>query len=415
MAEARISRRQFIKQGGLLAGALSLGGCGVTPREGLFNPCLHESLAQIQQSPLWRTAWQDIDVAQVWDCHCHLVGVGDSDSGIEVNPTMRTWWHPLQRAQFSFYLNASCAKNEDDALGIDNGVVGRLLQLSGDFPPGFKMMLIAFDRYHDESGQAQSEFSAFYVPNRYAAAIAARHPEQFEWIASIHPYRKDALSELQWCVDHGAKAIKWLPGAMGINPDSSRCDGFYRALLAHNLPLLSHSGKEHAVETPAGQTYNNPLLLRRPLNIGVRVIVAHCASLGDFVDLDIGERAEEVSGYSLFKRLVSEQGQRHNLYGDISAVILVNRDVDIIADIVRNKDNHSRLIYGSDYPLPGIMPLINTEAFRDRGWLSEAQSQLLQTLRPSNALLYDFLLKRFISVEGQRLSPQVFHSRRIFS
>jgi len=414
----RITRRQFLKSATLLAGALSASGCRLSLSQGLSNDCLREPLNKLKQDSawqkLWQQAWQDIDPRQLWDCHCHLVGTGDSDSGIEVNPDMLTWMHPLQHSQFNFYLNASCAKQSDVDGNIDRGAVARLLQIAEDFPPGVKMMLLAFDHYYDEAGEKHLEYSAFHVPNRYAQRIAGTDPQRFEWIASVHPYRKDALQELQWCADHGAKGSKWLPGAMGINPASPRCDAFYQALIDHKLTLLSHTGSEHAVETPAGQTYNNPLLLRRPLKHGVLVIAAHCASVGDFVDIDAGEDADEVSGYQLFKRIMQEPEFEKNLYGGISATVLINHDVEVLADLIRDKSLHQRLVYGSDYPLPGIIPLINTSDFVDKNWLSEEQAGLLDQLRPSNALLFDFLLKRLLKVDGHSFPAEVFHSRRAF-
>ena len=411
----QVNRRQFLKHSLLLAAGAGLSSCRVSMHEGMRNSCVHESLAEIQQHPLWQQAWEGIDPTQVWDCHCHLVGIGDSDSGIEVNDAMQSWWHPLQHAQFSFYLNASCASQDDDSTSVDAGVIKRLLLLASDFKPGYKMMLLGFDHYHDDKGEIRPEYSAFYVSNRYAAKVAAMAPSHFEWIASIHPYRKDAIKELDWCVEHGARAVKWLPGAMGINPAASRCDEFYQRLSHHKIPLLSHTGTEYAVETPSGQTYNNPLLLRRPLKLGVRVIAAHCASMGEFIDLDVAADAEEISGYQLFKRMMNEQPYGQNLYGDVSAFVLVNRDQQVIADIIRNKDLHQRLVYGSDYPLPGIMPLINTGKFVDWEWLTEAQALLLEQVRRSNSLLYDFLLKRMLKVDGVQLAPQVFHSRRVFT
>lgn len=398
------------------------GGCRISLRQGVSNDCLREPLAAIMHNAKWHEAWQnewiqawqDIDPQQLWDCHCHLVGIGDSDSGIEVNPDMRSWLHPILHSQFNFYLNASCAKQSDPDGNVDRGAVTRLVQICQDFPPGMKAMLLAFEHYYDESGEKHPEYSAFHVPNRYAEAIAHAHPQRFEWIASVHPYRKDALQALQWCAEHGAKGIKWLPGAMGINPASPRCDAFYQAMRVHKLTLLSHTGSEHAVETPAGQSYNNPLLLRRPLNHGVRVIAAHCASIGEFVDLDKGEDADEVSGYQLFKRMMQEPAFEKNLYGGISATVLANHDPEVLADLIRDRSMQHRLVYGSDYPLPGIMPLINTSDFVDKNWLNEAQARFLDALRPSNALLYDFLLKRFLSVDGHRFDSQVFHSRRAF-
>lgn len=414
MARPGVNRRQFIKQLALLAGVFSLSSCRVSLREGLRNPCLSDSLSDIHQHPLWQKAWQDIDPAQLWDCHCHLVGVGDSDSGIEVNDALRSWWHPIQHTQFNYYLNASCAEGDALDLPIDLAVVKRLEHLATDFKPGYKMMLLAFERYYDEQGKHHPEYSVFHVPNQYAAKIASQHPTRFEWIASIHPYRKDALEELRWCVEHGAKAIKWLPGAMGINPSSPRCDEFYHALVEHKLPLLSHTGSEHAVETPAGQRYNNPLLLRRPLQTGVKVIASHCASVGEFVDLDVAVEADEVSAYQLFKRVMHEHAEDANFYGDISAITFANHDTDVIEDLIVSKELHDNLIYGSDYPLPGILPLVNTRHFVDRNWITPAQSEVLMRVRRSNALLYDFLLKRLLAIDGQSLPATVFHSRRLF-
>ena len=54
-------------------------------------------------------------------------------------------------------------------------------------------------------------------------------PRDFEWVASIHPYRTDALEALEQAKRDGARAVKWLPSAMGIDPASPRCDRFYRA------------------------------------------------------------------------------------------------------------------------------------------------------------------------------------------
>lgn len=410
------ARRAFLKRAGgnalgLMGASLSLQSCGISLAQGIGNACLQSGDAW-NDNALVKAAWAGVDASQVWDCHCHLLGIGDNNSGIEVNPAMRSFWHPIQYAQFSFYLDASCA--EQAGTSIDQGVVNRLRLLARDFPLGAKFMLMAFEHHYDESGAMRPEYSAFYVPNQYAANIARHYPQRFEWIASVHPYRRDALERLQWCIDNGAKAVKWLPGAMGINPDSERCDEFYAVLARNSIPLLSHAGSEHAVETPSGQTYNNPLLLRRPLKQGVRVIAAHCASLGQFKDLDAGNNASTTSGYALFKRLLAETGGDGSLIGDISAVTLINREREVIRDIISNSDLHKHLINGSDYPLPGIVPLINTAAFVDDGWLSQEQATLLNQVRESNALLFDFLLKRMLKVDGQSLPATVMQSKRVF-
>ena len=61
---------------------------------------------------------------------------------------------------------------------------------------------------------------------------------------------------------------------------------FYRKMKEHDIILLSHGGKEQAVEAEEDQELGNPLRLRKPLDMGVRVIIAHAASLGSCKDLD---------------------------------------------------------------------------------------------------------------------------------
>ena len=146
-------------------------------------------------------------------------------------------------------------------------------------------MLFAFDWYHNEDGTVNQAQSIFHIPNAYAQQLAETYAEAFEWVASIHPYRKDALSTLEHAVKNGARAIKWLPQGMGIDPASPKCDDFYAALAKHNLPIICHTGRESAVQG-GDQSFANPLKLRRALDAGVRVVLAHCASDGEDEDLD---------------------------------------------------------------------------------------------------------------------------------
>ncbi len=74
--------------------------------------------------------------------------------------------------------------------------------------------------------------------------------------------------------------------------------------------MLTHAGAELAVHGGQMQDYGNPLRLRRALDHGVRVIMAHCASLGDGTDLDRGPDAPAVSNFTLFARLMEEAALR---------------------------------------------------------------------------------------------------------
>jgi len=215
-----------------------------------------------------RAAWDGIDAAKVWDAHAHLVGTGDSGSGIAVNPAMESLLDPAQYARRLFFLNAGCAH---DAPGsVDRAYVERMRNLL-DGMPGTKLLLFAFDRTYGEDGKPDLEHTAFHVPDAYARDTARAHPGIFEWVASVHPYAPDALERLEQAKRDGVRAVKWLPAAMGIDPASPRCDSFYAFLEKNDLPLISHAGEERAVLGRDAHDYGNPLRLRRPLDAGVRV------------------------------------------------------------------------------------------------------------------------------------------------
>lgn len=408
-----MNRRQFLSQS---IGALGLGlsGCQYLPYRGFTNPCYKSGLPEyLRNHELVQETWEGLDSDQVWDCHVHLVGTGDSHSGIWVNPDMQTIFNPVLYTQFRFYINGSCALPEGTA-SLDSAYVSRMRQLHSEMPAGYRIMLLAFDYYHDENGKAIKEYSTFYTPNSYAQLLARNFDHQFEWIASIHPYREDSIEALNAVVKDKARAIKWLPAAMGIDPSNSRCDPFYEALVKHDIPLLTHVGEEHAVKVPDGKSNENPLLFRRALDHGVRVIFAHCATLGESVDLDKGRNGTKVANLDLFARLLAEKKYESLLYGDISAITQTNRNKEMIEKIVTNENWHHRLLYGSDYPLPGVIPIISPENYVRWGYLPESEANIMSEIREYNPLLFDIMLKRRINIKGQSLSPQIFESRSMF-
>ena len=261
------------------------------------------------------------------------------------------------------------------------------------------------------SRRSQARFSS---PIAMLPSSARRFPDRCEWICSVHPARSDALEALDSAAKQGARAVKWLPSAMGIDPASAKYDGFYEALARLNLPLLTHGGEEQAVEGAGMGELNNPLRLRRPLDRGVRVIVAHCASLGENVDIDRGSNGPQTDAFGLFARLMDEPQYEGRLFGDISAVTQVNRIGRPLETLLARSDWHRRLINGSDYPLPGVMPLFSVRRFVEQSYLTSAQAAVVSEIRGYNPLLFDFVLKRSLVKNGRRFAPIVFESRRMF-
>jgi predicted TIM-barrel fold metal-dependent hydrolase len=406
-----MQRRTFIKF--FVAGAAGAALARYWPDEGVSNPCYAGVTPQsLLNNELVRAAWQDINPTLYRDVHTHLIGTGDSRSGIYVNPQMRSMFSPAGYLRYKFYINAACA---DSRQGIDKGFVMHLQRLLSDFPVGAKCMLLAFDYHYDQNGQRDLQRTPFYTPNAYARQVAQASPRRFEWMASIHPYREDCVDALDKAVAHGARGVKWLPPVMGMDPASAKCDRFYEALVRHQIPLLTHAGYEHAVHDVSAQAKGNPLLLRRALDHGVRVIVAHCACDGSGVDLDKGPNAERVDNFKLFTRMLTESRYENNLFGDISAMTQLNHLGPALQTMLVRDDWHHRLVNGSDYPLPGVMPLFSVKAMHAQGYLKASKVALLSELRRHNPLLFDLVLKRHLRWQGKAFSPVIFESRRIFN
>jgi mannonate dehydratase len=77
-------------------------------------------------------------------------------------------------------------------------------------------------------------------------------------------------------------------------------------------------------------------------------------------------------------------------------------------------DWHHRLLNGSDYPLPGVMPLFSTKIMARKGFLDEKLVEPLKEIRTFNPILYDFLLKRHLHWKGKRFSLTIFESELFF-
>ena len=410
------SRRRFLSAAGLAGlAAAGLAGWRFWPEQGLLNPCLGPLPPELATHPLVRAAWTDLDPAQVWDAHVHLLGVGDNGDagGVDFNDAEGTLFWPLAVAQRYFFLNATCIEG---TAGIDRAYVAHLRQMISAMPDGHKLLLLALDAWHDRNGKAAREHSHIFVGNDYCAAVAQALPERFEWVASVHPQRRDALIELERVKRLGARAVKWIPAAQGIDPASPGCDRYYETLVRLDLPLISHAGEERAL--PGDDVLGNPLRLRRALEHGVRVVVAHCASMGSNRDLDRGEAGPWVDNFALFERLMDEPAHLGRLFGDISALTQTARAGAPLRRVLERAgeggDWAGRLLNGSDHPLPAIMPLYSPRQLAAAGYLDAAMVEPLTAIRRHHPLLFDFVLKRHLRLAGRRLAPAVFETRRFF-
>jgi len=354
-----------------------------------------------------------LDLARVWDLHVHVVGLGAGGTGCEVGPAMRSHWRPLHRLQFDLYRAAAGIGDEATA---DRDYVERLLALHRLANPAGKLLAFAFDHRVRPDGTVDRDGTPFHTPDSWVLELARRHPEIVPCI-SVHPHRTDALARLEAGAAAGARAVKWLPAAMGIDPSDAAHEPYYAKLVELGLVLVSHGGRELAVATGSEQELGNPLRLRRALDAGVRVVVAHCAGLGDGLDLDrSGDR--EVPCFDLFLRLLGESGYAGRLWGDVSAMTAINRCGRPLRELLAAPELHPRLVNGSDYPLPAVDPLFSTRRLASLGYLTPEERRLANGVFDANPLLFDLVVKRCLRVEsgGRRVGfgREVFETARLF-
>lgn len=358
---------------------------------------------------LVKRALDGLDPAHLLDYHVHVAGNGSGGTGCCITPQMLSWRHPVKRVQLMVYMACAGVRHLDQA---DDEFMAHLKDLVRTIEPHGRHCLLAFDQHYLESGVADAERSELYVPNDYVWSLCERDPDLFLPVISIHPYRPDALAELDRFGARGARIVKWLPNAMGMDPADPRCDAFYDRLVRWNIALLTHVGEEKAVDSRGAQDIGNPLRLRRPLERGVKVIAAHCGSLGKGRDLD-HPGAPDRPNFELFLRMMDDPRYVGLLFGELSAVGQTNRGTGPIGTLLARSDLHERLVNGSDWPLPAINMLYSTKSYAKDGYVTADEAKSLKEIYDFNPLLFDLVLKRTLRhpKTGERFPSSVFHSR----
>jgi predicted TIM-barrel fold metal-dependent hydrolase len=275
---------------------------------------------------------------KVVDIHLHIAGIGNS-SPCKMSKRF------LHSASYLYMLARSgislleLSKDHDTVLR--KTMIERLNRAPGiDFG-----VFLAFDSVYKENGEIDEKNSHLVTPNQYVIDIARDNPKVL-FGASVHPNRGlvKGIEELERCIEGRAVLIKWIPNSQIIDPSDRKYKWFYRKLADENLPLLCHTGPEHGI--PVAKTeyqgLGDPRKLRLALDMGVKVIAAHCAA-----SLFPWEK-----GYldELSKMFDERERRGWNLYADISAMCILFRAP--IIDAVLKKIPHDRMVLGSDYPVP---------------------------------------------------------------
>jgi len=263
------------------------------------------------------------------DMHTHIVGNGTGGTGCWLR--VGGWHQPLAAIMLRHIgLPAGALAGELDRLYVE-----RLLEQLRASSLGAAVIL-AQDLVYDQQGRPIDGAGSFYVPNEYVLKLATQNPE-FLPAVSIHPARPDALEELGHCLEAGAVMMKCLPNCQNIDCNDRRFTRFWERMAEAKLPLLAHTGGEHTIPVVCHR-FSDPRILTLPLECGVNVIAAHCATKSGLFDPEY------------FHAFVEMTRRFPNLYGDSSAfnVPLRGRHVRECLRLPLL----DRMVHGSDYPVP---------------------------------------------------------------
>lgn len=236
-------------------------------------------------------------------------------------------------------------------------------------------VVLAFDEVYDVDGAYRGRFqediskdlSTLFVSNKFVTeTLCNNNPNLIPGI-SVHPFRDKAVDVLAAC-SKDAVLCKWMASAQLIDMEGQdkkkaedppldererKLDEFYDKLVELGLPLLYHTGVETSIPAVEDwcEKYNSPIYMKRALDRGVTVILAHCGcSYFDFFPKQKNVVKETVE---MFKRMEENKakGIEWRLYADISALFSPFRKNKILKRVFDNLPRN-RLIYGSDFPNP---------------------------------------------------------------
>ncbi|MCX6872477.1 MAG: amidohydrolase family protein [Verrucomicrobia bacterium] len=266
----------------------------------------------------------------ICDLHVHLAGVGAGGSG--------NWLAPAFQRSYAFRRVVHGLKLPSGMLArpdCDTRIAGQITAWIADSVLDHAVLL-AFDAAYHDDGTRDHAHTLLVTDNDFVADLAAAHGKIL-FGASLHPYRRDAVAELERLIGRGACLVKWLPGAQNIQPDHPRCLPFYDALAHHRIPLLCHTGVEHTLKA-FPNTLNDPRRLIPALERGVAVIAAHC---GTRIFL------HEKSYFRSWQAMALRYDQ---FYGDISAFGMVTR-IWSLRHLLKSPALTAKLLFGSDFPV----------------------------------------------------------------
>lgn len=350
-------------------------------------------------------------IPYIYDSHIHVVCREEKNGCFVHDSLFSPFRHPLKTAKAKVLMSA---------LGMDNGkrsdvvVERRTAELINKFPSiSYHGFMFAFAAsYTKGSATPQLEHMGLKVSNSYMLRTVENLDPRGIAVASLHPFEPDLEKKFAELHGQGVRFLKLLPNSMHVPVADSACEKFFALISRYQMVLITHAGDEHSVDGGGvDNSLGNPLLYRLWLKKypQLRIIFAHVGSEG------VSKVSEEsIENYTLVVQMLREFPLQ--TFADLSSLAAAPPRVEYIARILSAKDLHSRLLYGSDYPIAAIKSLVHIslllmyhyELLGD--WQKYRQTaKLISEIFDHNPLLAAFVILRTVQYQGAKFPARVFY------
>lgn len=295
------------------------------------------------------------------DIHCHVIGNGtdinnvDNDVFLYAEDNQHWFTRILYNMLEDDLVRMEADLNRDGIISTDEyfELLYRLFSSSKEIDG---MVLLALDAvYFPKTGKLDEQKTDLWVSNKFLSRKVRElnkrlqdegSNKRFFFGASISPNRKDWEKELEYVINQTeAVLVKLIPSTQHIHLMNEKHRKFYNALRSTNLPLLCHVGPEYSF--PEGireKELDNFRYLEKPIECGVTVIAAHCAT----PVFPIVDKKMIKEFYSFMKN--ANSGGKVRLWADTSALSVSTR-LPFIPEIIDTFPSEW-LVHGSDFPIP---------------------------------------------------------------
>ncbi len=242
-----------------------------------------------------------------------------------------------------------------------------------------KSVVLPVDAKIDDKGREISRDKTVCSSNEDILNEYKNYPNEMIPFFSINPNRVDALDLIDKYVNQGFKGAKFLQNYWDIDINDKRYIPYFEKIKAYDLPIIIHTGSEHAVES--NPIYEKIEVANSAIEIGCKVVLAHFG-VNTIMEHNFIRFLNNFSfnnkkfGDDYFKTIEYLQ-KYENVYTDLSAII-INFRAKIIKDLAENQTQiHDKLLFGTDFPVPfSLMFSYHSLGFKKRYELESIENPL---------------------------------------